>query len=303
MGIAQSNGHASDNGADELSLEGAEKDERRSSLLRTNSILIKPQRDPMPLSAESSSLSRAPTRMSTFRSDLIASERNPLGILVHGCHLEADNWEEIVWGVPPMQLGRLPHAALLAWEERQHLVCLSIGTGASCTSTGELEGAYMLRMLFERFPRLTEFSAFEDVPIAKLEALLKRTASAETVSQNTTEEVREGFKIFEKAGCKRAVLVSSPTHLPRCLACACSVEESEPDLFSGSVWASPCDTSYADANAADVVVVEPPHRGDRDKELDTLPFHKMVKRSFRVPSDQRAQFLQRFDDLLKDYGV
>ena len=39
------------------------------------------------------------------------------GVLVHGCHLSADGWEHIVWGRPPHELGRLPHAVLLAWEE------------------------------------------------------------------------------------------------------------------------------------------------------------------------------------------
>ena len=140
-----------------------------------------------------------------------------LGILVHGCHLQADEWESLVWGVPPHQLGRLPHAALLAWEERRNLACVSIGTGASASADGELEGAYMLRVLMERVPRLSEFRAFRDVPLSRLASLLGRVASAETRSQNTTEEVREGFRIFAAAGCRRAVLVSSPTHLPRCL--------------------------------------------------------------------------------------
>ena len=86
-------------------------------------------------------------------------------------------------------------------------------------------------------------------------------------------------------------------------ACACAVEEEEPGIFAGSVWASPCDTSYAHTRAADVVVVEPPHRGDRDKDLDTWPFHVFVKRSYQIPPRERVQFLQRFDALLSEYGV
>ena len=158
-------------------------------------------------------------------------------------------------------------------------------------------------MLFERLERLAEFHAFEGVPLDALKALLKRTCVAETTSLNTTEEVREGLRRFEAAGCRRAVLVSSPTHLPRCLACACAVEEAEPMLFGGSVWASPCDTSYKGYSGSDVVVVEPPHRGDRDKHLDEMPFHQMVKRSYRVQAARRADFLAQFDELLKAYDV
>ena len=47
-----------------------------------------------------------------------ASTSTRTGILVHGCHLSADGWEHIVWGQPPHELGRLPHAVLLAWEDR-----------------------------------------------------------------------------------------------------------------------------------------------------------------------------------------
>ena len=84
---------------------------------------------------------------------------------------------------------------------------------------------------------------------------------------------------------------------------SCLPQEAEPALFNGSVWASPCDTSYADTSAADVVVIEPPHRGDRNKDLDRLPFHLMIKRSFRVAPERRADFLARFTLLLEEFGV
>ena len=271
----------------------------------TSSILISPEKFDM-AQADAEPSIPLKKRLSSFRGGMGSTDdltKNKMGILVHGCHLQADGWEHIVWGVPPAQLGRIPHAALLAWEERQTLAAVCFGTGASQTARGELEGDYTLRMLFERLPRLSEFDAFAKVPLDKLEQLLRRTASAETVSKNTVEEVREGLQRFADAGCRRAVLVSSPTHLPRCLACACTVEEEHPGLFTGSVWASPSDTSYKDSSAGDVVVVEPPHRGDRDKELDALPFHAMVKRSYRVQGEQRVAFLQRFEALLGEFGV
>ena len=260
-----------------------------------------------PLPAELSPFRRSLSKLSEWRGggsdDALHLKNQQLGILVHGCHLQADGWEHIVWGAPPSQLGRLPHAALLAWEERDSLAAICFGTGASQTADGELEGDYTLRVLYERLPQLAEFEAFAKIPLDRLEALLRRFAFAETVSQNTVQEVQEGLTVFASKGVRRAVLVSSPTHLPRCLACACTVEEEHPELFKGSVWASPSDTSYKDASAKDVVVVEPPHRGDRDKDLDALPFHAMVKRSYRVQGASRAAFLERFDELLKEFGA
>ena len=233
-----------------------------------------------------------------------ASLHTPMtGILVHGCHLQADSWEYIVWGEPPDQLGRLPHACLLAWEERatvQRIVC---GTGASSLPDGRLEAEVTVALLWERLSRLREFEGFDDVDLDELEGVLRRTVVAECASQNTTQEVREGLAIFQAARVRKAVLVSSPTHLPRCLACAGKVAEEEPQLFDGSVWASPSDTSYKGANASDLVVVEPPHRGDRDKALDALPLHEMVRRQYAIRPERRAAFLADFERLLASYGV
>ena len=229
------------------------------------------------------------------------------GILVHGCHVDADGWDGLVWGHPPDRLGRLPRAALLAWEARASLTKICIGTGASRTADGALEGDFTLRLLLERVPRLLEFSAFDGVPLEELSTLLRRVCVSETTSTSTAEEAERGLALLASAGCTCAVLVSSPTHLPRCLACACAVLERDEALRSMpmSLCAVPSDTSYAGYSASDVVVVEPPHRGDRDRALDALPFHQMVKRSFAVQggTERKAAFLSQLEALLVEHGV
>jgi hypothetical protein len=228
-----------------------------------------------------------------------------VGVLVHGCHLQADGWEEIVWGFPPERLGRLPQAVLLGFEEKADVIVF--GTGASVAADGRLEGQYTLDTLLERLPRLHEFQALRRFPLVALQDFVRRVAIAELQSQNTIQEVRAAFDIFRERNLGRAFLVSSPTHLPRCLACACqAVAEDEREgqpTFNGEIHASPSETCYKGFQAADVVVVEPPHRGDRDKDLDSLPFHDMVRRSFKIPGQQRASFLKEFEGLLASYGV
>jgi hypothetical protein len=231
----------------------------------------------------------------------IASHR--VGILVHGCHLDADAWDTITWGSPPLHLGRLPTAALLAWQERSSLKRICLGTGASTTPGGETEADVALEMLLSRCSQLKEFDAFADVPLDQLAELLQRTARADTTSTCTSLEVREALKQFEKASCTRAYLVSSPTHLPRCISCACSELERQPGIFSGSILATPSRTNYAGFNAVDVVVVEPPHRGDRDRSLDHLPFHEMVRRCYSITANQKHSFLERFEALLQEFDV
>lgn len=303
MFMGQPGGRGGDMPGESLAPVESSKPTGLPPISQTSSILVAPGRMSRENSAEFA-LGRAAGRLSSWRGGA-TSASVPLGILVHGCHLQADDWESIVWGEPPEQLGRLPHAVLLAWEERDSLRCLCFGTGASQAADGELEADYTVRYLFENISRLAHFDAFRDagVPLDELETLLRRVTCVDTASHNTVEEVREGLRAFSRTGCTRGVLVSSPTHLPRCLACACDVNEQDPDLFDGSIWASPSDTSYRDASAADVVVVEPPHRGDRDKDLDTLPFHTMVKRSYKVQGEDRARFLARFDALLQEFGA
>lgn len=223
------------------------------------------------------------------------------GILVHGCHLQADGWEDIVWGHPPRRLGRLPHAVLLAREEGAKVVVL--GTGASRAADGRLEGQFTLDFLLERLPRLHEFQSLQRFPLEELQRLTRRAFVAEVESQNTMEEVTAAFRIWSSHGVTRGFLISSPTHLPRCLAFACQAYKEDGSLFSGELHASPSETCYMGFEASDVVVVEPPHRGDRDKALDELPLHSMVRRSFKVPPENKADFHKEFDSLLKRYGV
>ena len=62
-------------------------------------------------------------------------------------------------------------------------------------------------------------------------------------------------------------------------------------------------TELPDATA-DLVVVEPPHRGDRDRTLDDLPqLHTLVRRSYGIEPLKRAGFLVRLNALLAEFGV
>eukprot|EP00933_Yihiella_yeosuensis_P036663 TRINITY_DN30428_c0_g2_i1.p1 TRINITY_DN30428_c0_g2~~TRINITY_DN30428_c0_g2_i1.p1 ORF type:complete len:328 (-),score=56.43 TRINITY_DN30428_c0_g2_i1:87-1070(-) len=294
------------------------KEEHRGvTLQRSKSILIRPSHDAR---SPQTKFRRSNTVVGAHHGRLLAvqeessptssptsptSKGGKAGVLVHGCHMQADGWEEIVWGNAPDRLGRLPQAVLLAFEEDAAVIVL--GTGASVSADGRLEGQYTLDTLLERLPRLHDFKALQRFPLEDLKRFVKRVAVAELESQNTIQEVRAAFHIMCAREVGRVFLVSSPTHLPRCLACACQAHEEDEaagrPTFNGEIYASPSETCYEGFQAGDVVVVEPPHRGDRDKDLDDLPFHEMVKRTFKVPRDQRVQFLKDFEKLLSRYSA
>jgi len=221
------------------------------------------------------------------------------GILVHGCHLQAEGWERIVWGEAPFKLGRLPHAVLLAWEEKASVVVF--GTGASQRG-GLKESEVTLQYLWDHWHELADFEALHQLPLNEVRAFMNTVAVLDRETQNTDQEISNALRIMSQKQCRSAILVSSPTHLPRCLASACKLVAQDA-IFNGFISASPCDTCYQGANASDVVVVEPPHRGDRDKSLDRFKFHHMVRRMCFMKAEDKATFLPQVELLLGDFGA
>ncbi len=228
------------------------------------------------------------------------------GILVHGCNLHTYHWKNIVWGKPPHDLGRIAHSVLLA-------LCYDVevmifGTGAS-EKNGMLEADATVQLMFERFDRLQEFAPFQSqFPAIKQQGFrdkcrqkIESIVEIENTSQNTVEEVTTAGHIFNRHHVERIILVSSPTHLPRCLRDACVAFEHNLDLahFRHRLHATPSITSYMDTSPGDVAIFEPPHRPDRP------PFHinAFLKRVNDLPGVQREPFLKRFDDLLEEFDV
>ena len=205
-----------------------------------------------------------------------------LGVVVHGYHCSALHWEEVVWGDQASQkLGRLPHAALLAWEGRDELVAFICGTGSSRDASGRLEADALVDLLFARLSQLREFDCFEHVDLDHLERLLRRTVVADTSSFNTEQECTAALSRLQRDGVRRAVLVSSPTHAPRCLRDACVAARQVG--FEGSLSVSPCGTSWTELEP---VVLEPPHRPDRQPAVSLAgappPFYELARRAARV---------------------
>ena len=57
-----------------------------------------------------------------FTDGPVHGSTGPCGILVHGCHIQADAWESIMWGdIGTQQLGRIPRAILTAREQNAEI--------------------------------------------------------------------------------------------------------------------------------------------------------------------------------------
>lgn len=228
------------------------------------------------------------------------------GILVHGCNLHTFQWKTIVWGKPPHELGRVPKGVLLALTE--HADAMVFGTGAS-EKDGLLEADATAKLLWERFDDLQHFEPFrQHIPEivdpafrADCRAYIAEKLVIENTAQNTVDEVIRAGHIFRDRQIDRIVLVSSPTHLPRCLRDACIAFDHDPALalFRYALFASPSITSYMGKSAEDVTIFEPPHRPDRP----LFNINDFLKRVNDIPGAQRQDFLKRFDELLQDFDV
>eukprot|EP00613_Pedinella_sp_CCMP2098_P030460 CAMPEP_0171724970 /NCGR_PEP_ID=MMETSP0991-20121206/24699_1 /TAXON_ID=483369 /ORGANISM="non described non described, Strain CCMP2098" /LENGTH=775 /DNA_ID=CAMNT_0012317987 /DNA_START=138 /DNA_END=2462 /DNA_ORIENTATION=- len=272
------------------------------------------------------------SKSASLNRGILERTRLPLktAILVHGCHLDADCWEDIVWGDPNTQkMGRLPHAIMMACLDRADLVVL--GTGGS-ERGGVKEGAFTLKYMKRNLGRLLAFDFFrdpvfrrrmndgsyndygdatisndEDVDDATFLNLLARRLDAicvcETESCNTVEELEQSCRLFQRANVERVVLVSSPTHMPRCLRDAAVVFGKLGFQPMGGYLASPSATCYAGTHAKDVCVIEPGHRGDRDRRLDAedVALHELCAKAVRVPRPMKLAFAQGLAKLLSEH--
>ena len=244
------------------------------------------------------------------------------GVLVHGCNLNIENWRYVAWGDPPNRLGRIPHGISAA--EQMNAEVIVFGTGASSKefelginpSPGSklLESEYSMEYLKQHFDNLKKFTPFQrgatinvDSGTARSEWISWRESILSKIvlevnSQNTAEEIIAAGEIFLKREIERVVLVSSPSHIVRCLRDATSIFSEQPRFahLAPSLFASPSVTCYEGSSPGDVVVVEPPHRPDRH----VVSTHRRIQRMMtlqKLDHKHLVELIEEFDDLLQRY--
>ena len=222
-------------------------------------------------------------------------------VLIHGCHLEAVGWENIVWGNPREGiLGRAPRGLLEAYRRDAALVIW--GTGAS-QKDGKKESRYTFDYTMGRLGELATIPVSGPTyPVEPLRGFLLSRSALDIETQNTTEEIRAALDLCTQRGIEELYLVSSPTHVARCLQEATKLLAERGNNHDVLVYATPSDTCFADSTPADVVIVEPPHRGD----MPLWQTYRYVRAMFgilRQGSGRFQGFLFDLGDLLKKYGV
>ena len=236
------------------------------------------------------------------------------GVLVHGCNLHIENWRYVAWGDPPNHLGRIPQGILAALETDASVIVFGTGASEKVFNLGEsektgmslAEGEYSLEYLRTHFSELANFEPlkthFEKRGVDELKDWVMSRLELDLESMNTVEEIRNGGLIFSRHDVERIVLVSSPSHVVRCLRDASAIFRDEPHLSNVGcrIFANPSFTCYEGTEPNDVVVVEPPHRPDRH----VVPTHRRIHRMMmlqKLPYEDVVELIQEFDDLLQKY--
>jgi len=217
-------------------------------------------------------------------------------ILIHGRHVDTDDFEHIVWGNPPKGVfGNAARGVELALRENAELIFW--GTGSS-KKNGIIESQLIFDYVIAHARGL---SAFADKNETEVRAILEPISYIDVETQNTSEEVVRAVAICHERHVERLILVSAPTHIARCLM------EAEKLRANGGlgvleVFATASDVSYSNSVPSDVVVIEPPHRGDAPK----WQTHKYAKALFDIKKqgdDAFEKFHEEWGTLLKKFGI
>ena len=220
------------------------------------------------------------------------------GVLIHGPHLETEGWKDLVWGTPPDSVGRLPRGVAVAIEQQADVIMLG---SAGSELYGKLESQYTWDFLLANFPVLTQFSLFQEKSVQSVQPQIEKILQLETRSLNTDQDIRFAAEIFKTAEVTNVILVSSPTHLPRCIRDACIVfgEDARHSSLAQNLYASPSQTSFHGTAASDVAIVEPPHHSNRSD----LRKNSTVNRILRVSNQDERALLEDLQDILARYSI
>lgn len=187
--------------------------------------------------------------------------------------------------------GRILRGLAVAYEEEARYIFW--GTGAS-EINGVKEGQYILDYALQH---LSEIAGHLNLSISRTGKFIRERSIVHTTAQNTREEIRAVMESLKTDKIKRLFIVSSPTHGGRCCTEAEVLRLGEFLDSEVRVFTTNSDVSYANSTPQDVVIIEPPHRGDRVHVYPlSVTTRKAMKLSRGIHGTEFLKALSRFVD-------
>ena len=217
------------------------------------------------------------------------------GLLCHGRHVLAKNWELHQWGDKEKGLlGQVMKTILIAHQENPEVIIF--GTGASEKERLK-ESGYTIKYMFEHFEDLYSLPQFQGVNIGQLKAFMKSKSIAEKKSQNTYEEIKKALEIFSYHGIEKIIWVSNPDHIPRCMQLAHQVHYETNSKILLNFFAAQSDIGYNGTPSITSKIVEMPHRGD-DPSPDLSQY---IGKYFKLSTEDKERFVGLVKKFFNNY--
>lgn len=195
-------------------------------------------------------------------------------ILLHNLHPEAAGWDRIMWGIPSQnKMGRIPKALSLFHRFEAELLLFG-GGGMRHPLNGEDLAGELASYMENCWNNYEEFSEFQGCHLGNLHKRFLAALDLSLRSSTTREEVAGALSICEKRGIDHLILVSSPSHSPRCLRDADGLRLENPAWQHITVMAISSDVYFDGGSADKTVILEQPYRTDSPTELHG--FHRFA---------------------------
>lgn len=231
---------------------------------------------------------------------------------MHVYHLEAADWEKLVWGEPKYGLmGTLPKLVqlLLAEDSAEHFTDILMYTGPSRKDDLN-EGEYAKRFLLNHFDELSEFPQIkillDRTSDHKRQELYNKLSDHIVVGRelvNSIDEIVNAASHFKEDGITKIYQIATASHAPRCVQLQ-AIARRNRQIPEDQMWYMVvADTSYKDTTPSDVVVAEPPHRGD-DPAFGIHPsITDVLREYYKLPYAERQPFIRAVESALSALSI
>lgn len=219
-----------------------------------------------------------------------------IGILIHVYHLGAQDWKGLIWGDPATdRLGTMPTFAELLLRIPKGDTLQSIIYSGPSSQDGLTEGAYARQYLLDHYEQLPVFSRLSHIqeltPSAR-SVFDKRIHGllAGPVIKNTEDELTEAAIYL--SDCDMVYYIAAASHAPRCLQIQLRLRALGTIRASQPWYLVPSETCFAGTTMYDLVIVEPPHRGDDPMLLFKPQLAEAIRPYFTMTPEAKQQFIR-----------
>jgi hypothetical protein len=230
------------------------------------------------------------------------------GILLHVYNLQTKDWVYITWGDPGAdKFGTVTQLAYTLLTIPVNEQVTSIVYSGPSMKDGLTEGQYTKQYLLDRIHELEDFPSLKrliselspndyDVFVRRIQELITGP-----LLKNTLDEVFLAAGFFnQEPAVDKVFQISVAGHAPRCLKNQLIARE-EGKIPKRQPWhVIASDTDFLGDKLDDVVIIEPPHRGDDPMVGFTPTLASAIKPYFTLGTEKKKRLIKMIQDAVSN---